>query len=222
MERRGRMWEIAPTYSLQEMVVWEGRGRQMWLWGCWDLINVCLSVLWHQAQGRVRKVSWSGMKEKRQIALGLTAVMTNRPAPPHLRCFSNRNPALSDSPKAKISLLLTSPGNPSCGDLGFVAWVPGSQSGLLRLPGCNFFQREEAVWHSWHCPRLSCPSRSWPPGPQEPCVTCWRVVICFCPINSWKGQKRIAGLEGWPGKHTDEELAVWGQSRRLGWAGQKG
>lgn len=75
------------------------------------------------------------------------------------------------------------------------------------------FREGSLIWYSWHCPRLSRPSPSWLPGPQEPRMTCWRAVICFCPINFFKGQEQITGLEGWPGKNTDEELAAGGQSR---------
>lgn len=58
MERTGQMWKIAPTYMQpSEDKRLKGRRRQMWLRGCqyvkpkWDLIDMCLSVLWHQEQG---------------------------------------------------------------------------------------------------------------------------------------------------------------------------
>lgn len=116
--------------------------------------------------------------------------------------------ALSYHLRGNTSLSLIPLGNPSCLDLALGNWDPGAWSGLLQLPGglgggCGFFQGEE--------PDLAFLALPMPPMSLEltaRSLTCWRVVICFCPINFLKGQKRIAGLEGWPREHTDEELAV--------------
>ena len=135
-------------------------------------------------------------------------------APLPLTCLPNITTASSTPPGGKIFLWLISPGNLTCVDLALGGWSSRGRKGgsCAFLNGMDMlvtpFRERSLIWYSWHCPRLSRPSPSWLPGPQEPRMTCWRAVICFCPINFYKGQEQITGLEGWPGKNTDEELAA--------------
>lgn len=154
----------------------------------------------------------SGMKERRQVLLGPEAVITEEKQLLGISWASSghhgpvllsqrMDPRVSSLPQVSRAVQTW---------LAGVGGVRAASRSLLEVWKVAVISPRERrlIWHSWHCPLFPCPSRSCPPGPREPCTTWWRVVICFCPINFLKGQKRIAGLEGRPGKHTDEEVVA--------------